>query len=136
MAASFPCRGFWGVYLLLPKVRRNDDVICGTVHLGIQHPTTRNSQRPASAVRCHVPEPSATPPLSQRPASENGDGALPRGGTLRLYGPVRARVSEGDVMQISSKPPPAGKTLFPGNHHGWRAGSRQSPLSDLETPSY
>jgi len=75
--------------------------------LGIQHPTTRNSQRPASAVRCHVPEPSATPPLSQRPASENGDGALPRGGTLRLYAPVRpvppvrARVSEGDVMQIS-----------------------------------
>ena len=25
-------------------------------------------------------EPSATPPLSQRPASENGDGSLPRGG--------------------------------------------------------
>src|SRR5271165_5526728 len=49
--------------------------------LGIQHPITRNSQRPASAVRRHVPRPSATPPLSQRPASENGDGALPRGGT-------------------------------------------------------
>src|SRR5208337_1974719 len=28
------------------------------------------------------------------------------------------------------------KHFFPGSHHGWRAGSRQSPLSDVQTPSY
>ena len=40
-------------------------------------PTTTYLQRLGSAVRCHVSERSATPPLSQRAASENGDGALP-----------------------------------------------------------
>src|SRR5208337_5228776 len=47
MAASFPCRGFWGVHLLLPKVRRNHDVICGTVHLA------SNAACPISAEPTH-----------------------------------------------------------------------------------
>ena len=34
IAASFPCRDFLGVYLLLQKVRSNRDVICETDHLG------------------------------------------------------------------------------------------------------
>ena len=33
MAASFPCRAFWGVHLPLPKVCRIRDVICETDHL-------------------------------------------------------------------------------------------------------
>src|SRR5208283_3557259 len=33
IAASFPCRDFLGVHLLLLKVRRNHDVICETDHL-------------------------------------------------------------------------------------------------------
>ena len=33
MAASFPCRVFWGARLPVPKVRRNYDVICETDHL-------------------------------------------------------------------------------------------------------
>src|SRR5271166_7199841 len=34
MAASFPCRAFWGVHLPLPKVCRIRDVNCETDHLG------------------------------------------------------------------------------------------------------
>src|SRR5271166_5094542 len=33
MAASFPCRAFWGVHLPLPKVCRIRDVNCETDHL-------------------------------------------------------------------------------------------------------
>src|SRR5450759_1966611 len=45
-----------------------------------RRPTTTYLQRPASAVRCHVSEPSASLPSSQTAVCENGCGALPRGG--------------------------------------------------------
>src|SRR5271166_1754980 len=67
-----------------------------------RRPTTTYLQRLGSAVRCHVSERSATPPLSQRAASENGDGALPRGGIwssscARLPGTRDSTVAELDL---------------------------------------
>ena len=127
-ASSVPCRGptGWpqeGDRNRLKGVRSQHRAGPGPVaYLGREAATVSARNQPAGRVRGRA-------------------GALRLGQTRRVGrrrgsdgSPVRARVSEGDVMQISSKPPPAGRTLFPGNpplagEPG--RGSRHFPISRL-----